>query len=482
MRLINLLSCALLAFSVNNVFAEEHLSVEDYIDSCKKDIEFFRKTLEENSAAYANKSDFAFQEWYDKGYRDTSKLIEAIGDKDDCYYAMKYYVNGFRYSHISMRAYIPLPVEQYPGFLSVIKDGNHIVIYKHDGIEYLRDLHVGDKITHINDMSVDDYYRDYVLPFYANDNSALTFEVASLHVLVLDGNRFKPLVHNVTVERDGQSRSFDVKYTELKGGALVAAQKVRQPTASDVFKIETVSNGIWIRIPSFFPNIAESVYYTGMLSMLKNKLAKEDYILFDLRGNRGGASKWARPIIRNLWGDEFIKSLGDKHGYNRDAEKLLRVSKDNFAEFKKIYGEDEVKSYADALKKGKDFILKKWSIFRDQDNLYTNNDSKPFKARVYVLTDRFCRSTCWNFVNEIKQMPNVMHIGEATTIRDGYSYAKQARSPSENFDFFYPTQITIQPKFRIGQSLVPSEIYHGDLRDEAQLTNWILSITEKEGE
>jgi hypothetical protein len=482
MRLITFVFCALMSFSANAVFAEEQLPAEDYISSCKKDIEFLRSSLEKNSATYVNKSDFAFHEWYDKGYQDTLKLIEAIGDKDDCYYAMKYYVNGFRKSHISMRAYIPLPVEQYPGFLSVVKDDDHVVIYKHDGIEYLRDLQVGDKITHINDMSVDTYYQDYVLPFYANDNSGLTFEVASLYVLILDGNRFKPLVHNVTVERGGKSMRFDVKYTELKGGALVAAKKVSQPTASDTFKIETVSNGIWIRIPSFFPNTKESVYYTGMLSSLKNKLAKEDYILFDLRGNKGGASKWSRPIIRNLWGDEFIKSLGAKHVYNQDAEKLLRVSKDNFAEFKKIYGEEEIKSYADALKKGKDFILKKWSIFRDEDNLYTNNDSKPFKAKVYVLTDRFCRSTCWNFVNELKQMPNVVHIGEATTIRDGYSFGKQVRSPSENFDFFYPTQITIQPKFRIGQSLVPSEIYHGDFRDEAELTNWILSIAEKDAE
>ena len=482
MRLIAILSCVFMMFSVNSVFAEEELLVENYIDICKKDIDFFRKSLADNSAAYANKSDFDFREWYDKGYQDTLKLIEAIGDKDDCYYAMKYYVNGFRKSHISMRAYIPLPIEQYPGFLSVKKGDDHIVIYKHEGIEYLRNLQVGDKITHVNDMSVDTYYKDYVSPFYVNDDSSLTIEVASLYVLVLDGNRFKPLVRNVTVERDGKSMQFDVKYTELKGGALVAAQKIRQPIASDGFKIETVSNGIWISIPSFFPNIKETVYYTGMLSTLKNKLAKEDYILFDLRGNRGGASKWSRPIIRNLWGDEFIKSLGKKHGYNKDAEKLLRVSKNNFGDFKKTHSQEEVKSYAEALKKGKDFIMKKWSIFRDQDNLYTNNDSKPFKAKIYVLTDRFCRSTCWNFVNEIKQMPNVVHIGEATTIRDGYSYAKQARSPSENFDFFYPTQIIVQPKFKIGQSLVPSEIYQGDFRDQAQLTNWILSITEKDEE
>ena len=77
-------------------------------------------------------------------------------------------------------------------------------------------------------------------------------------------------------------------------------------------------------------------------------------------------------------------------------------------------------------------------------------------------------------------MPNVVHLGQPTTIQSAYSYAKQVRSPSENFDFFYPTQIRVQPEFQLDKPLVPSEIYEGNFRDEAQLINWVLSVTEKE--
>ncbi len=480
MKLFGAILFGLILLCGSVVKAEKKSEIDNYIAVCKRDLEFLRTSMQKNSAAYANKSDSLFQEWFKEGYEDTLKLIEGIGDRDDCYYAMKYYINGFNQPHISIRGYIPLPMEKYPGLLSVKEGENHLVIYKHHALEYLKHVSVGDKITHINDIKIADYYKDYVLPFYANDYSELTLESASIYTLILDGNRFKPIARTVTVAHEDESIKVELKYTDLEGSALAAAKQVRQPNASDSFKVEMVSNGVWIRIPSFFPSRQEAVYYTGMLSTIKHDLAKEDYILFDMRGNRGGASKWSRPIIRNLWGDEFIKSLGAKHDYNMKWQKKIRISRENFGEFKRTYSAAASKSYAESLKKGEDFFLKKWSIYRDKENLYTNNDSAPFNAKIYVLTDNFCRSTCWTFVNELKQMPNVVHLGEQTTIQSIYSFAKQVRSPSEHFDFFYPTQIRVKPEYKLGLPLVPSKIYDGNFRDEAKLIDWVLSITEKE--
>tara|TARA_B110000503_G_C7165905_1_gene421894 strand:- start:2939 stop:4381 length:1443 start_codon:yes stop_codon:yes gene_type:complete len=480
MKLFISMLFSVILLSVNIVIAEEKIELADYISQCKKDLDFFRESVKKNSSVYTNKSDTVFQAWFNKGYEDTLELINAISDKNDCNYAMKYYINGFNQSHIALRSYIPLPVEQYPGFLSVKKGADHVVMYKHSALkEYLKNMSVGDKITHINDVSIDKYYKDYILPFYAADNSELTLTSSSIYAFILDGNRFKPVARSVTFVHNDESVKINLKYTELKGSALAAVKQVRQPVVSDSFKVEMVSDGVWIRIPSFFPSRQEVVYYTGMLSTLKKELSKEDYILFDLRGNRGGDSKWSRSIIRNLWGDEFIKSLGKGHTYNSQWKKLLRVSTENFTEFKNTYGAAASATYAAALKKGEDYFLKKWSIFRDKNYLYTNKDNSKFNAKIYVLTDQFCRSTCWTFVNELKQMPNVVHLGQTTTIQSVYSHAKQVRAPSEHFDFFYPTQIRVQPEYKLYQPLVPSEIYEDNFRDEASLINWVLSITEK---
>lgn len=471
----------------SNSLAKEKSNIDGFRDLCKKDLDFFKIQLEQNSAPFANKSDKHFHEWYNKGYKNALELIKNISDDNDCHYVMKYYANGFDQSHISIRGYIPLPQEQYPGILSVKKGNNHYIIYKNPTIKYLKHISVGDKITHINGIETENFYQDYVKPFYANDNSTLTLSAASIYNLIIDGNVFKPVPTTITIEKEikketkneKQLLALDLKYTMLEGGALAAAKKIRQPEPNEAFKVEVVSDGVWIKIPTFFPTRQEAVYFTGMLSRLKNDLAKEDYILFDLRGNRGGAIKWSVPIIRNLWGDEYIKSLKSGHDYNKTWIKKLRISKDNFAEFKKTYDEAASKSYMASLQKGENFFLKKWSIFNDKDNLYTNNDNTPFKAKIYVLTDTFCRSTCWNFVKELKQIPGVVHLGQETTIQNIYSYAKTARSPSTHFDFFYPTQIRVQPENNLSFSLVPDIIYNGDLKNEPAVIDWVLSITEK---
>ena len=479
MRYLGIVLLFLLA-STNVSLAEEKSEIQIYKDICRADLDAFRNNLKEDSAIYANKDDKAFKEWHKKGYEDTLKLIDLVADKDDCYFAMKYYVNGFNHTHVSMRGYIPLPKEQYPGLLSAKTGNDHYIIYKNSDLVYLKDIKVGDKLTHINGIKISEYYKDYVEPFYATDKSILTHKSASMHVLIVDGNRFKPTPKTLTLLGDGEEKKINLKYMELSGGGLAAAKKIKQPEYSEGFKVEMVSNGVWVKIPSFFPNRQESVYFTGMLSTLKNELAKEDYILFDMRGNRGGASKWSRPILRNLWGDKALKALGKKHVFNEEWEKQLRVSKGNFDNFKKYFGQSAAKFYAKALNSKEKFFLKKWSIYRDTEHLYTNNNDNPFKAKIYVLTDHFCRSTCWTFVREMIQMPGVVHIGQETAVQSIYSYAKQVRSPSEQFDFFFPTQMRIKPSYSLGESLTPSMIYNGDIKDEAKVIDWALSITEKE--
>ena len=79
-------------------------------------------------------------------------------------------------------------------------------------------------------------------------------------------------------------------------------------------------------------------------------------------------------------------------------------------------------------------------------------------------------------------MPGVVHIGQDTTIQSIYSYAKQVRSPSQQFDFFFPTQIRVKPAYNLEYSLTPSIKYEGDIKDEVKVIDWVLSITEKEGD
>lgn len=101
---------------INISKAEEKSEVQMYKDLCRADLENFRKLLRKDSAVYANDEDTDFKEWYKKGYEDTLKLIDILGDNDDCYHVMKYYINGFDHSHISLRGYVPLQMNNILDF------------------------------------------------------------------------------------------------------------------------------------------------------------------------------------------------------------------------------------------------------------------------------------------------------------------------------------------------------------------------------
>jgi len=171
-----LLFCLICFFNSKIVSASENLEIKneeeiEYKKQCFEDLDFFRKNIAENSAPFKNPDDRHFKKWFDEGYLYVKELIDGIKDSDDCYYAMKFYLNGFGDSYVSMREYIKLPQEQYPGFLTAKYGNNHIVIYKDPNINYLKDVKIGNHLTHINDIPIDDYFENYILPFYSNDDS-----------------------------------------------------------------------------------------------------------------------------------------------------------------------------------------------------------------------------------------------------------------------------------------------------------------------
>jgi hypothetical protein len=473
--LISFSSLKIIAASANlEITKEEEIQ---YKKQCLDDLAFFRKNIEENSAPFKDPDDQIFRKWFDEGYVHVQELIEGIKDSDDCYYAMKFYLNGFGNPYVSLREYIPLPQEQYPGFLTAKYGNSHIVIYKDPNINYLKNISIGNHVTHINDIPINDYFEKYIFPFYGSDDSEFSQKTASIFNFIVNGNRYVP-IPSTAIITDGKTKyKLDLKYTELSLRALAVSRSIKQPSPDQHFKVEMVSHGVWIAMPSFYLTREEAISYTGMLSKLK-ELAKEDYIVFDLRGNRGGGSVWSRPIIRNLWGDDYIKHLGKKHDFNLTWIKKIRVSKKNFSNFKKYSNALEIKEFALALNKNDDFFEKKWTIYNEDLNLYTNEDSAPFKAKIFVFTDHFCRSTCWLFANQLLQIPGVTHIGLPTAIQTRNSYAEKARSPSGNFDFFYPTELRVSPNINVDQALIPSQIFNGDILDESEVIDWVLSITE----
>ncbi|MGX6960712.1 MAG: S41 family peptidase [Rickettsia endosymbiont of Pentastiridius leporinus] len=232
------------------------------------------------------------------------------------------------------------------------------------------------------------------------------------------------------------------------------------------FSILNLDKGVWINIPSFNPNDKEKGEFQKILSSLKNFRNKE-FIVFDLSGNTGGSSLWQKPLLRNLWGDQYLRSLGNKHIYNQKWRKRLRVSYENFESLNRL-------NLFKSLSNKQDFYVEEWDIYKTLTNLYSHNDNIPVKAKIFVLTDSYCMSSCWLCVREMLQIPGVIHIGDKTDIQTIYSEVRSIKLPSKNFIFTFPMHQFLAPLDHLGNKFEPSIYYKGDFSNKIKLQDWFL--------
>lgn len=236
-----------------------------------------------------------------------------------------------------------------------------------------------------------------------------------------------------------------------------------------------MDEGVWVRIPTFNPGEEQKKKFTQLLEKLK-EYRKASYIIFDLRGNGGGNTDWERPILRNLYGDSFLKALGQNHLYNLPWVKRLRASGGNFSYLKTSMSEQACTLFAKARENGDDFYTETRDIFDETKNLYSNKDKVRSFPRTYLLTDRKCGSTCWLFVREMLQMPKVTQIGETTRAQSLYSEARFIALPSGFAELYFPMQQRISPIEDINRPFIPKHKYKGNWQDEEELIVWVMKV------
>ncbi|MDP1975724.1 MAG: S41 family peptidase, partial [Alphaproteobacteria bacterium] len=238
---------------------------------------------------------------------------------------------------------------------------------------------------------------------------------------------------------------------------------------------EFINNGVWIGLPSFDPSEEQQKSFIEILKNLK-KFRDYPFIVFDVRGNGGGSTDWQRPILRNLYGDFFIKTLGVNHHYNHDWVKKIRMTPENYNDLQKHMTENEKKSFLSDLEYNRTHHIEKWNIFDEKENLFSHQDEVKKFPKIYLLTDGRCSSTCWLFVREMLQMPNVVQIGEETNTQSLYSQSRTINLPSGFGKLIFPMQERVFPIDHINQSFIPHIKYLGDWNDTEKLKKFVLDI------
>jgi len=220
---------------------------------------------------------------------------------------------------------------------------------------------------------------------------------------------------------------------------------------TDPFSIEALEDGVqWIRIPNFRPSDDEIGDVKRLIQSLPELRGQN--VVFDLRGNSGGNSKWGEEILEALFGEGYAKKQLANSRLNES--KQWRVSQENVDYVKSLipfitkqFGETHsIVSAIEDIHAGmqKALSLKECYYSEPQELFPANSETANnlFNGHAMAVIDSSCGSSCLVFLDGLRAMEaNVLFFGETTSADTVYIELRRVDLPSKKGRMGFPIKM-----------------------------------------
>jgi hypothetical protein len=188
----------------------------------------------------------------------------------------------------------------------------------------------------------------------------------------------------------------------------------------------------------------------------------------------------------NYFSQQWNAKHSGEDGRFRVSQRLLWSYEAILSERKKAQGDSSgdvlmlaqiVSKLGDELKQHHTHVLQS-ELFGGISN--SNQQEAPvvwnFKGRVVLVTDQACVSACLDFVDMVKLIPGLLHVGEVTNGDTVYTQVTPQREnyAYEQLDFMVPIKKWNKRLRADNQPYVPDILYDGDMNNTEALQKWVL--------
>lgn len=220
---------------------------------------------------------------------------------------------------------------------------------------------------------------------------------------------------------------------------------------NDLFQVKKINHkAIYIKLSSFQPKSARDKKKLISIIKMMPKLRHHKLIIFDIRNNPGGYSKYYRQLVKQLWGVQYLRGLGKAFLWNRPWHQIWRTSTNNIYAIKK-----QDKHFAATLlkekRKGQAIFHERWWVIPKKGGKTLQN---PVSAEIIILTNPHIYSSAWMFLRVLLQLPNTIQMGEKTAVNGFYSEPRSVNF--QGFKLTFPMGANLQPNDHLGKPFRPS--------------------------
>ncbi len=271
---------------------------------------------------------------------------------------------------------------------------------------------------------------------------------------------------------------------ELWPTLSAALSPIRRYAADDAIEARWLPGGaLWLRLSGF----GEEDRLGKLAADLAQQRARVDaapYIVFDVRGNRGGSSNWGSTFGEMVWTKAAVDALGEASlgkfwRASPAAAAEVRATAMDFRRQGPAFAEvadywDGIASLIDrAPQRDRALVSDPCCTPAPASAAKIAPDAR--KRRVFVLTDAGCFSSCVLVVNQLRRL-GAMQIGEPTGRNAEYGEdAGPLTLPSGLARYYGPLAIIRQRADDLGAG-PPDRVWKGAMDDTAGVEAWVAQL------
>jgi hypothetical protein len=472
----------------------------------ERHLDFVHQSINEMHPAILEPDATEFLDWHKNGYQKAKELLPHVHTEADEAALLRFYMAGYQDSHLNghldKRPFSKLDAEEdlWTGWLLKATNTGYEVIYRKEGDAYPPERA---KLISCDGQAIDELLHQHYAPYFdirwqilkARDITAKAFTQNGLFSSVLNRPDFQTcdfLIDNIT-------KTYPLAWIPINKdeSALIAIKSNTQYTLPSISDI--TQGKLWIRASDFALHTPEAAQSQQKLLDDLALIADVNLIVLDTRGNAGGSSTHGINIFNAIISKDEKAAiyLGNQYQYkDQGSNALFRASW-------QLYW-----SYDYALKKlianqGKEFpdvqylesfqLRLKQALDAGEKTLYQSetpnkseaisppNDEWESNINIVLITDKICVSACLDFVDMVKLVPNLLHLGEPTNADTAYTQIADMQSMylEETYNFMVPVKKWNKRLRENNQPYIPDVIYEGDMNDDKTLEQWVLAQAEQ---
>lgn len=497
---ITLLTCSV--FIMFGCASTEHKSIGSEFQSgisrpwqelTRADLEMIYQVIRADHPGPMDKENPQFNQWLEKGYKETLTLIPSITNFDGYKFALYRFVEGFNDGHLNFNVKYRPNFAQWPGFTLTYRERKPVV-HNSTFSNNEKGPVAGQELLDCDGKALSVLLEENIYPYEGMpEPQSKLYRLVPL-LMVDMSNPFIKRPKACRFKDEKRTYAYSLKWDFISKKTF--DEKITSATfgKSQQFLIKEFSPGkFWISIPTFGPMDNQLEKMKEIIKRLRPLSKSAKLLVLDVRGNSGGSSQWGEMIFESLYGPENLKAVKTKtHG---KVSIDWRVSKRNLELVEKwpmIFAEQfgpkaELVEWAQGLGERIRKGYESGVVFVKQDEkndlpayLPDFNYKIGYSNLLYFLTDAQCGSACLDFADLIIAMPNTVHVGLETYADTVYMEGNFIESlPSGLSSLSYPMKVWRNRIRGNRESYKPKHEWLGDFSNSKALEKWILFLHKK---